>query len=115
MIDSGKSVEYHPWFATTAQAEELRKVGSITDKQKLKHYRNLLETRRCTLLESVARSEEDGRTAHEVDSAQNIADRASNSYEKEFLFARSNNDRQFVRLVELAMSHLAERTYGECE
>ncbi|PSH03126.1 MAG: RNA polymerase-binding protein DksA [Acidobacteria bacterium] len=85
------------------------------DKQKLEHYRNLLETRRRTLLESVARSEEDGRAAQEVDSAQDVADRASNSYQKEFLFARSNNDRQFVRLVEHALSHIAEGTYGECE
>lgn len=65
--------------------------------------------------ESVARSEEDGRAAQDTDSAQDIADRASSSYQKEFLFARSNNDRQFLQMVEHALSNIAEGTYGECE
>ena len=65
--------------------------------------------------ESVARTEEDGRASQDTDSAQDIADRASNSYQKEFLFARSNNDRQFLQMVEHALSNIAEGTYGECE
>lgn len=85
------------------------------EKQKLEHFRNLLETRRHNLRESVARTEEDGRSAQTTDSAQDIADRASSSYQKEFLFARSNNDRQFLRMVEHALSNIAEGTYGECE
>ncbi len=85
------------------------------DRQKLEHYRKLLESRRLHLRESVARSEEDGRAAQDTDSAQDIADRASSSYQKEFLFARSNNDRQFLQMVEHALSNIAEGTYGECE
>jgi DnaK suppressor protein len=85
------------------------------EKQKIEHYRNLLETRRLNLRESVARTEEDGRAAQETDSAQDIADRASSSYQKEFLFARSNNDRQFLQMVEHALSNIAEGIYGECE
>lgn len=67
------------------------------------------------MCESVARCEEDGRAAQDVDTAQDIADRASSSYQKEFLFARSNNDRQFLQMVEHALSNIAEGTYGECE
>jgi DnaK suppressor protein len=85
------------------------------DKQRLEHYRKLLETRRHNLRASVARSEEDGRAAQVTDSAQDIADRASSSYQKEFLFARSNNDRQFLQMVEHALSNIAEGIYGECE
>jgi DnaK suppressor protein len=85
------------------------------DKQKLDHYRNLLEIRRINLRASVARTEEDGRAAQVNDSAQDIADRASSSYQKEFLFARSNNDRQFLQMVEHALSNMVEGTYGECE
>jgi DnaK suppressor protein len=85
------------------------------EKQKLERYRSLLEARRQNLRESVARTEEDGRAALDTDSAQDIADRASSSYQKEFLFARSNNDRQFLRMVEHALSNIAEGTYGECE
>ena len=85
------------------------------DKQRIEHYRNVLEARRLNLRESVARTEEDGRAAQVTDSAQDIADRASSSYQKEFLFARSNNDRQFLQMVEHALSNIAEGIYGECE
>lgn len=85
------------------------------DKQKLDHYRKLLEARRINLRASVARTEEDGRAAQMTDSAQDIADRASSSYQKEFLFARSNNDRQFLQMVEHALSNIVEGIYGECE
>ena len=85
------------------------------DRQKLEHYKKLLESRRLHLRESVSRTEEDGRAAQDTDSAQDIADRASNSYQKEFLFARSNNDRQFLQMVEHALSNISEGTYGECE
>ncbi len=85
------------------------------DKQRLEHYRNLLEARRLNLRASVARTEEDGRAAQTTDSAQDVADRASSSYQKEFLFARSNNDRQFLQMVERALSSISEGVYGECE
>jgi DnaK suppressor protein len=85
------------------------------DKERIEHFKNLLETRRRNLRETVARTEEDGRAAQTTDSAQDIADRASSSYQKEFLFARSNSDRQFLQMVEHALSNIAEGTYGECE
>lgn len=85
------------------------------DIRKVEHYRKLLETRREHLRDSVARTEEDGRAAQVTDIAQDIADRASGSYEKEFLFARSNNDRQFLQMVEHALSNISEGSYGECE
>ena len=87
----------------------------MMEKEKLEHYRTLLETKRANLRESVARSEEDGRAAQTPDSAQDIADRASSSYQKEFLFAQSNNDRQFLQMVERALSNIAIGSYGECE
>ncbi len=83
--------------------------------ERIEHFKHLLETRRRNLRESVARTEEDGRAAQATDSTQDIADRASSSYQKEFLFARSNNDRQFLQMVEHALSNIAEGTYGECE
>lgn len=85
------------------------------DKQRLEHYRNLLQVRRNNLRASVARTEEDGRAAQVTDSAQDTADRASSSYQKEFLFTRSNNDRQFLQMVEHALSNISKGIYGECE
>ncbi|MDR3762850.1 MAG: TraR/DksA family transcriptional regulator [Acidobacteriota bacterium] len=90
------------------------KAGSFMDRPKLEHFRKLLETRRQSLRASVVRTEEDGRAAQDADSAQDIADRATGSYQKEFLFARSNNDRQFLQMVERALSNIADGTYGEC-
>jgi RNA polymerase-binding transcription factor len=87
----------------------------MMENEKLDHYRKLLETRRDNLRASVARSEEDGRSAQPQDTAQDIADRASSSYQKELSFARSNNDRHFLRLVEHALSNIAAGIYGECE
>jgi DnaK suppressor protein len=85
------------------------------NKDRLEHYRSLLEARRLNLRASVARTEEDGREAQMSDSAQDIADRAASLYQKEFLFARSNNDRQFLQMVEHALSNISEGIYGECE
>ena len=41
-------------------------------------------------------------------------DRAANSYTKEFLFAQSNNDRQLLGMVEMALSRIREGSFGEC-
>ena len=78
------------------------------ERPKLEHYKKLLEVRRLNLRESVARTEEDGRAAQ-------VTDSASGSYQKEFLFARSNNDRLFLQMVEHALSSITEGIYGECE
>jgi DnaK suppressor protein len=85
------------------------------EQAKLDHYRKQLEARRDQLRQSVVRSEEDGRAAQTLDAAQDIADRASGTYQKEFLFALSSNDRQFLRMVERALFKFGEGTYGECE
>jgi len=84
-------------------------------KEKLEQFRKLLEERRIQLRQSMTRSEEEGRAAQSEDSAQDIADRASSSYQKEFLFTRSTNERQFLRMVEHALSHIDDGSYGECD
>jgi DnaK suppressor protein len=106
IFDSWQAASCEDFFAEWA---------NFMERPKLEHYKKLLETRRLNLRESVARTEEDGRAAQVTDSAQDIADRASGSYQKEFLFARSNNDRVFLQMVEHALSNIAEGIYGECE
>jgi DnaK suppressor protein len=49
-----------------------------------------------------------------LDTAQDIADRASSSYQKEFLFHQSSNERQLLQMVEGALSRIREGTFGEC-
>jgi len=84
------------------------------DKKKLEEIRKKLEARQQELRRSVVQSEEDGRAADSADIAQDIADRASSSYQKEFLFHRSNNDRQMLQMVEAALTRVREGSYGEC-
>jgi DnaK suppressor protein len=83
------------------------------DKKKLETFKKRLEERQQALRKTVSRTEEDGRVADQ-DSAQDIADRAANSYTKEFLFSQSNNDRQLLNMVESALQRIREGTFGEC-
>jgi DnaK suppressor protein len=83
------------------------------DKKKLEYFRKRLESRQQDLRRMVTRTEQDGRAADE-DTAQDIADRAASSYNKEFLFHQSNNDRQLLQMVENALSRIREGSFGEC-
>ena len=61
----------------------------------------------------VSRTEQDGRAVDE-ESTQDIADRAASSYNKEFLFVQSNNDRQLLQMVDNALGRMREGNFGEC-
>ena len=55
------------------------------DKRKLDQFKKRLEERQTQLKRNVSRTEQDGRSADEG-TAQDIADRAASSYNKEFLY-----------------------------
>lgn len=83
------------------------------DKKKLEYFKKKLEERQQQLRRTVSRTEQDGR-ATDLDTAQDIADKAANSYNKEFLFHQSNSERQLLQMVEGALSRLREGTFGQC-
>jgi DnaK suppressor protein len=83
------------------------------EKKRLETFKKQLEQRQHELRRIVSRTQEDGRTA-DAEAAQDIADRAANSYTKEFLFAQSNNDRQLLVMVESALARIREGSFGEC-
>jgi DnaK suppressor protein len=83
------------------------------DKKKLEQFKKRLETRQQELRRMVTRTEQDGRTADD-EATQDIADRAASSYNKEFLFHQSNNDRQLLNMVETALDRIREGSFGEC-
>jgi len=83
------------------------------DKKKLEYFRKKLEERQQTLRRTVSRTEQDGR-ATDLDTAQDIADKAASSYNKEFLFHQSNSERQLLQMVESALSRIREGTFGQC-
>jgi DnaK suppressor protein len=90
---------------------QLKKVHM--EKKRLEAFKKRLEIRQQELRRTVIRTEQDGRAADD-DSAQDVADKAASSYNKEFLFSQSNNERQLLQMVEAALSRIVEGAYGEC-
>ena len=83
------------------------------EKKKIEAFKKRLESRQQDLRRTVNRNHVDGRSADE-DTAQDIADRAASSYNKEFLFSQSNNDRQLLMMVDGALARIREGSFGEC-
>ncbi len=86
----------------------------VMDKKKLEAFKKRLETRQQELRRTVNRNQADGRVADEDTAAADIADRAASSYNKEFLFSQSNNERQLLMMVDGALARIREGSFGEC-
>jgi DnaK suppressor protein len=83
------------------------------ERKKLEVFRKRLEERQRELRNAMTRTAQDGRDA-DLESAQDVADRAANSYNKEFLFHQSNNDRQLLQMVDGALDRIREGVFGQC-
>jgi DnaK suppressor protein len=83
------------------------------DKKRLDYYKKKLVVRREELARGILRTEQEGREADE-DPTVDLADKAANSYTKEFLFGQTHNDRSQLALVDDALTRVKEGTFGEC-
>lgn len=83
------------------------------DKKRLDYFKKRLLSKQEELAQTVLRVENDGRRADEEE-PQDLADKAANSYTKEFLFSQSNHDRDVLQLVTEALSRIEQGNYGEC-
>ena len=83
------------------------------DKKRLDYYKKKLQTRREELIKNIARTEEEGRTADD-DPTVDLADKAANSYTKEFLFGQTNVDRTLLALIDGALARIKNGSYGVC-
>ena len=83
------------------------------DKKKAEIYRKRLLAKQEELMRLVSKSEQDGRQADE-EATQDIADKAANSYTKEFLFHQSDDHRRLLQLVNEALERLKNGGYGLC-
>jgi len=83
------------------------------DKKRLEYYKKKLLTRRDELLRDIARTQREGREADE-DPTVDLADKAANSYTKEFLFGQTHQDRSLLQLVNEALVRIRESSFGEC-
>jgi DnaK suppressor protein len=83
------------------------------DKKRLEYYKKKLLTRREELMKTIARTEEEGRQADD-DPTVDLADKAANSYTKEFLFGMTNTDRVILNQIEAALKRIDSDDYGVC-
>jgi DnaK suppressor protein len=83
------------------------------DKKKAEYYKKRLAATQEELLRLVTKSERDGREADE-EATQDIADKAANSYTKEFLFHQSDENRRLLQMVNEALERLKDGSYGLC-
>ena len=83
------------------------------DKKRLEYYRKKLEAKREELVKLIAKTEQEGRAADD-DPTVDLADKAANSYTKEFLFGQTDHDRVTLQLVEEALQRVRASNFGLC-
>jgi len=94
-----------------AQESYLEK--GLMDKKRLDYYKKRLLARRDELVKTITRTEEEGRQADD-DPTVDLADKAANSYTKEFLFGQTNTDRAILNLIDEALKRIRNNEYGTC-
>ena len=92
-----------------AQVKESVKI----DQKRIKAFREQLQQKKVEILEVFQKNKTYGKEADE-DGAQDLADKASNSYTKEFLFSLSNSERDMVQLVDRALDRIEDKRFGHC-
>ena len=83
------------------------------DQRKTKAFRERLLQKKQEILEAYNKNKSYGKEA-DGEATQDVADKAANSYTKEFLFSQSNNERQLLGQVEEALGRIREGSFGEC-
>lgn len=101
-------------MAVLKTGENVRSGAAVMDKKRLDYYKKKLQARREELLRSIARTEEEGRSADD-DPTVDLADKAANSYTKEFLFGQNNTDRAMLQLIDEALERIKNNSFGMCE
>jgi DnaK suppressor protein len=96
-----------------ASVNATRKGRARMDQKRLRVFRERLQQKKQEILEAYNKNKTYGKEADE-DGAQDIADKASNSYTKEFLFSLSNSERDMVQLVDRALDRIEDKRFGHC-
>jgi DnaK suppressor protein len=83
------------------------------EKKRLEYYKKKLLNRRDELVKTITRTEEEGRQADD-DPTVDLADKAANSYTKEFLFGQTSTDRNMLNMIDEALKRIRNEDYGQC-
>jgi DnaK suppressor protein len=84
------------------------------DKRTRDKYRRKLEQAYQEVESLVSRTEEAGRAA-DLAAPEDLAEKAANSYTKEFLFHQSDSERVQLHLVEEALVRSKSKEFGLCQ
>lgn len=80
----------------------------------LENLREVLVTKRQEMLSLYEHDVKVGQESTD-DNADDFADRANNSYNRETMFALSNTEREMLILIDEAFGRLDKGTYGVCD
>ncbi len=83
------------------------------DQKTAKAYRDKLQLKKQQILEAYNKNKSYGKEA-DGEATQDIADKAANSYTKEFLFSLSNTERNLLQQVDAALVRIDGRRFGVC-
>jgi DnaK suppressor protein len=83
------------------------------DQKKLKAFRERLLLKKKDLIAAYNKNKSYGMEA-DGEATQDIADKAANSYTKEFLFSLSNTERELLQMLDDALVRIEGHRYGVC-
>jgi DnaK suppressor protein len=83
------------------------------DQKKIKFLRDQLLRRKAEILDAFNKNKTYGKEADE-EGAQDVADKASSSYTKEFLFSLSNSEREMLQELDAALGRIEGERFGIC-
>jgi DnaK suppressor protein len=84
------------------------------DKNRQARYKKRLEQERADLKALLSRTYDARRTADEH-GPEDAAEKAANSYNKEFLFRQGDSERNHLHLVDEALGRIGSREFGLCQ
>ena len=82
--------------------------------KELERFKQILLDKKAELIALIQKMENYGREADNESETMDIADKATSSYTKEFMFSKSNNDRQLMQMITEALARIDDCSFGEC-
>ncbi len=108
-----KAVAKPPTTAKPAPPKARAKTPKGMTRTQSKGYHKLLLIKKQGLSEAYNKNKNYGRTTDD-EGSQDLADKASNAYTKEFLYSLSNTDREILQKVDDALIRIANGSFGVC-
>ncbi len=102
-----------PKKAAKGAAKTKTKPPKGMTRQQTKGYQKLLLSKKQELAEAYNKNKNYGRTTDD-EGSQDLADKASNAYTKEFLYSLSNTDREILQKVDDALIRITNGSFGVC-